>query len=99
MRIYPGRFRSTEVTFGLRGRVVVSLVLLLPLVMFLQAGLLGLAGLVVWLGVVLPWALRDLWREVPHPGRARVEREHLMAPRPETDDDVAITDRPAPTRW
>jgi hypothetical protein len=99
VRLYRGRFRSTEITFGPRGRVVVTLALLLPLYWFLQAGPLGVVGLVVWVGGILPRALRDVWRDVPEASRVRAEREHLMAPRPDKDDDVPVSERQAPPRW
>jgi hypothetical protein len=99
MRIYPGRFRSTEITFGPVGRVAITLALLLPVFFFWQSAPFGLVGLVVWVVGVLPRALRDVWREVPHPGHGREERAHLMAPRPDSGDDVPITERETPTRW
>ena len=99
MKLYPGRFRSTEITFGPVGRVVMTLALLLPILLFLQGGIFGLVGLVVWVGAVVPRGLRDVWREVPHPGQVREERAHLMAPRPDAPDDVAISERPPPARW
>jgi hypothetical protein len=99
VRIYPGRFRSTEITFGPVGRIAMTVGLVIPVLLFLHGGLFGIVGLVVYVGAVLPRGLRDVWRDVPHPGQTRLEREHLMAPRPATEDDVAITDRQPPARW
>ncbi len=63
-----GRFAKTEVSFGLPGRIILTILLLLPLAVFiyLATQLIGIGGIVVYGGIVCPWALRDLWR---HPGR------------------------------
>ena len=63
-----GRFAKTEVSFGLPGRIVLTIVLFIPLVWFIYLAkeFIGVGGLVLWGGVVMPWALRDLWR---HPGK------------------------------
>ncbi|GAB4070155.1 hypothetical protein GCM10028777_34490 [Angustibacter speluncae] len=57
------RFASTDVTFGLRGRIVMSLLVLLPFWFFLQhfaTG--GWVGVVVLALVGVPWAMHDIWR-------------------------------------
>lgn len=63
-----GRFAKTDVSFGLTGRILFTILLLLPLAVFvyLATQLIGIGGIVVYGGIVCPWALRDLWR---HPGR------------------------------
>ena len=99
VRISRDRFRSTEITFGPVGRVVMTGALLLPVLFFLSGGMLGVVGLVIWVGFVLPRGLRDVWREVPRPGQVREDRAHLMAPREDSPDDVGITDREPPRRW
>ena len=55
-------------SFGLPGRIILTILLLLPLAVFiyLATQLIGIGGIVVYGGIVCPWALRDLWR---HPGR------------------------------
>jgi hypothetical protein len=64
----PGRFAKTEASFGLFGRIVCTVLLLLPLAVFvyLAKQFVGIGGLVIYGGVIVPWALRDLWR---HPAR------------------------------
>jgi hypothetical protein len=65
----PGRFAKTEVSFGLTGRLVLTVLLLIPLVWFIYLAIhyfIGIGGIVVYGGIVVPWALRDLWR---HPSR------------------------------
>lgn len=59
------RWGKTPTTFGPAGRVSGTIALLIPLVLMIVGGLAdpfvwGGAG--VWLGVVMPWALRDLWK-------------------------------------
>lgn len=61
----PGRFAKTETSFGLPGRIVLTVLLALPLVWFGYLAVhyfIGIGGIVVYGGVVVPWALRDLWR-------------------------------------
>jgi hypothetical protein len=59
------RWGKTATTFGPTGRVVATLLLLIPLVVM---GVGGLADPFVWggaglyLAVVVPWALRDIWK-------------------------------------
>jgi ribosomal protein L40E len=67
-RATTGRFAKSDVSFGLTGRIVVTVLLLLPLVgdLFLVTQLVGIGFLAVYGGVALPWALRDLWS---HPKR------------------------------
>ncbi len=61
------RTRSSAVTFGLRGRLIATVLMVLPLWWFYKTAMVGgLAGLLIWTFVILPWALRDIWR------RARV---------------------------
>lgn len=59
------RWRKTPTTFGPTGRVLCTLALLIPLVLMVVGGLVdpfiwGGAG--VWAGIVMPWALRDIWK-------------------------------------
>jgi hypothetical protein len=67
-RTTTGRFAKTDVSFGLTGRIIGTILLLLPLAgfVYLATQLIGIGGIVVYGGIVCPWALRDLWR---HPGR------------------------------
>lgn len=58
------RWRGTAVSFGPTGRIVLTLLLLLPSLWFLLFGLAGPLGFVLWTFVVLPLALRDVWRRV-----------------------------------
>ncbi len=67
-RATTSRFAKTEASFGLTGRIVFTILLLLPLAWFiyLATQLIGIGGIVVYGGIICPWALRDLWK---HPGR------------------------------
>jgi hypothetical protein len=59
------RWGKTPTTFGPVGRVVATVLLAIPLLLMAVGGLAdpfvwGGAGL--YLAVVMPWALRDIWR-------------------------------------
>ena|SRR3954469_13254778 len=65
------RWGKTPTTFGPLGRLVATFALLVPLALMVVGGMAdpfvwGGAG--VWLLVVMPWALRDIWKA----GRVRV---------------------------
>lgn len=79
MRVERGsRWQTSVTTFGPVGRVVVTALLLAVLAWFLlYAGVFGLVGAVVWVGWVLPRALRDVWRraELPATGLTRLRDE------------------------
>ncbi len=58
-----GRFAATEVTFGLRGRLVMTVLVFLPFWFFLKNLVTGgWVGVIILAMVGLPWALRDIWR-------------------------------------
>jgi hypothetical protein len=98
------RLERSVVTFGPLGRMVATGVVLAPLWFFYSgAGVLGLAGIVVWIGWVLPIALRDVWRPALLPSTdltrlrdaARREAEHQRR-----QEERPTAPRPAPpTRW
>ncbi len=56
------RWAGSEVTFGPVGRMVASVLVLVPLCFFIFAG--SLIGIAAYGVVVVPWALRDIWRKV-----------------------------------
>lgn len=61
----PTRWGKTPTTFGPVGRVLATLGLLVPLVFMIVGGLVFMAawaGALVWLVVVMPRGLRDIWR-------------------------------------
>lgn len=64
-RSTTGRFASTEASFGLVGRLICTILLLIPLAFFiyLATQLIGIGGIVIYGGVICPWALRDLWKD------------------------------------
>jgi hypothetical protein len=67
-RARPGRFAKTDTSFGLTGRIIGTILLLIPLAPFvyLATQLIGIGGIVIYGGIIFPWALRDLWKD---PGR------------------------------
>jgi hypothetical protein len=59
------RWRKTSTTFGPVGRVLATLGVLVPLAVMVVGGLADpfvWGGAAVWGVVVLPWALRDIWK-------------------------------------
>jgi hypothetical protein len=60
------RWAKSPTTFGPVGRIVATVLVCLPVWWFLfYTGGFGMVGLLLWVLVVLPWALRDIWRRVP----------------------------------
>ena len=101
------RWSRSSMTFGPVGRVVLTGLLLLPIPWLGSlAGPYGLPGLVLWVFVVLPLALRDVWRRVPVPaaqddplGIAEAippALPPLLSPPP---PESAIESRRGPSRW
>ncbi|MCE0537545.1 hypothetical protein LWF15_18820 [Kineosporia rhizophila] len=61
-RAGTGKWDATTVTFGLAGRVVGTVLMTLPLLIFLKGFFpFGFVGVVSWL-VVFPRGIRELWR-------------------------------------
>jgi hypothetical protein len=60
------RWRKTATTFGPLGRVLATIGLVVPFVVFVVVGVLTggltITGAVVWGCVVMPWGLRDTWK-------------------------------------
>jgi hypothetical protein len=60
------RWRKTPTTFGPLGRVVWTVALVLPLAPMIVGTVVGIIpcviGLGIWLFIIMPWALRDIWR-------------------------------------
>jgi len=73
------RWKKTDGTFGPAGRVIATVLLLVPLPVFLLAAAtgIGIIGTGLWVIIVMPWALRDIWKRgathvqppLPAPGR------------------------------
>ena len=59
-----GRFAKTDVSFGLRGRIVMTVLLLIPLAWFtyLAQWMIALGGLLIYAFIIFPMAMRDIWR-------------------------------------
>jgi len=60
-RVYS-RWRGSQVTFGPVGRLVMTVLMLVPMWWFSQAVVGAWPGLVIWGVFILPWGLRDIWR-------------------------------------
>jgi hypothetical protein len=66
------RYGHSEMTFGMTGRIVMTILLLLPLGLFaltITMGI-GILGMGIWGFVVIPWGLRDIWRSSHRRGLA-----------------------------
>jgi hypothetical protein len=73
------RWKKTDGTFGPAGRIIATVLLLVPLPVFalgVATGI-GIIGAGLWVIVAMPWALRDIWKRgathvqppLPAPGR------------------------------
>jgi len=60
------RWRKTPTTFGPVGRIVCTVLLILPLPLLILwtviSGGFGIMGLGAWAGVIMPMGLRDVWK-------------------------------------
>jgi hypothetical protein len=59
------RWGKTATTFGPAGRLIATFALLLPVPPMVIGGLVDpfvWGGLAVWCGLLMPWALRDVWK-------------------------------------
>ncbi|HEX7106691.1 MAG TPA: hypothetical protein VF218_12060 [Acidothermaceae bacterium] len=68
------RWKKSANTFGPVGRVVASALLAVPLPVFAMAMSLGIGiiGGGIYLLVVMPWALKDIWKQAAIPIQAPV---------------------------
>jgi hypothetical protein len=59
------RWKKSTGTFGPAGRLVATFLVLLPMPVFIAtvATGIGIIGAGIYLIVVLPWALRDIWKK------------------------------------
>ncbi len=102
MQVRGSRWGRSDVTFGPAGRVVATVVVLLPMVWF-ATSVGGVVGLVLYGFVLLPWALRDIWRPTRRAAtdeeelQARLARELARDRAAEQSTDIA--DREPPIRW
>ncbi|HET7481615.1 MAG TPA: zinc ribbon domain-containing protein [Actinomycetota bacterium] len=58
------RWRASQTTMGPVGRILATLLFLVPLPLFFFAGIAGYVGVVLWVSVVLPMAFRSIWKKV-----------------------------------
>jgi hypothetical protein len=67
------RWRKTGTTFGPLGRVLATVALVVPFLVFVALGILTggftIAGAVIWGFVIMPWGLRDTWKAGQLPPR------------------------------
>jgi hypothetical protein len=60
------RWRKTPTTFGPLGRIIATVALVVPEIVFIVVGVitggLTLAGIGIWGFVIMPWGLRDTWK-------------------------------------
>jgi hypothetical protein len=60
------RWRKTPTTFGPVGRLLCTFLLVVPLPVMIVgvvvSGGLEIVGLGIWVLVIMPWALRDIWK-------------------------------------
>jgi hypothetical protein len=67
------RWRKTGTTFGPVGRLLATVALVVPFLVFVVVGIftggLTIAGAVIWGFVIMPWGLRDTWKAGQIPAR------------------------------
>ncbi len=81
------------------GRLAATALMFLPLWWSVYyAGPFGIIGLVVWGGVLLPKALRDIWRSVPIEPLDPLGVGNLVSSY-EVDPETSIAERVGPSRW
>jgi hypothetical protein len=100
------RRQASVLTFGPFGRLLCTALLLAVLAWFLlYAGLYGVVGAVVWIGGIMPRALRDIWRRAALPAtdltrlRDATARELALRDRPLKTHAAFDADAPPPRRW
>lgn len=94
------RWAASSVTFGPVGRLIATALVLVPLWWSVYyAGPFGIVGLVVWGGVLLPMALRDIWRRIPTEPLDPIGLGNLATTTKEVDPETAIENRGGPSRW
>lgn len=73
------RWKKSASTFGPVGRIAATIALLIPLpVLFMAASMfIGLVGTGIYLLVIMPWALKDIWQRAAFP----VSPPQVPAPR------------------
>jgi len=104
---HGSRFERSVLTFGPLGRTIATLLVLLVLAWFVMfGGAFGLViGAVVWLGWVMPRALRDIWRRAALPStdltqlRDETARQLALEQRPQVAHPVFDQEQPPPGRW
>jgi hypothetical protein len=95
------RWQSSVVTFGPLGRIAWTLGVLGVLVWFaVYAGPFGIVGIVVWVGWVVPRALKDIWRRAPLPedDLSRLQQQAQRRPTEQAPHPVFDGEQPPP-RW
>jgi len=63
------RWKKSTGTFGPAGRVITTLLLLVPLPLLAMAATVGIGiiGAGIYVLVIMPWALRDIWKRAATP--------------------------------
>ena len=90
------RWRKSTVTFGPLGRVVWTIILVIPILFAIFVNMMFLVAAAIW-SFTLPLALRDVWRRVPNPD---YEPPIVLPPDPPTlKDGESLHDRRPPGRW
>ena len=68
------RWRKTPTTFGPFGRVACTIGLIVPFLIMLVGGIVAdpfaLGGAFIWGAIIMPWALKDIWRAGQLPSRS-----------------------------
>jgi hypothetical protein len=91
------RWRRSEVTFGPVGRLVATVVVMVPIVFAIFYSVFFIIAAAIWALTLMPWALRDIWRRT-YVGTAEPSIVLPPEPAPLTPGE-SILDRQPPARW
>jgi hypothetical protein len=90
------RWRRSTISFGPVGRLVWTVVLLIPILYAIFINMVFLVAAAIW-AFILPMALRDVWRAVKNPD---YEPPIVLPPDPPTlKEGESLHDRRPPRRW
>ena len=69
IQLPTSRWRSSQITFGPLGRIVMTLLLFVPAWWFWETSTFSWPALLIWVFVAMPWGLRTVW------AKARLHRD------------------------
>jgi hypothetical protein len=91
------RWQGSEVAFGPVGRIVATLLVLIPILFAIFVNVFFLIAAAIWAFFVLPRAMRDIWRRT---STSPAQPPIIIPPEPgPIPPGESINDRTPPARW